>query len=177
MYKLGLGKWDYGYYFMAESYARMWSKDPSTKVGAVIVNDDRVPVGWGYNGHPRGIADTHERYHDRETKYKYVVHAESNAIDNAVGSVRGATMYCTLFPCAEAKCAHRIIQAGIKRVIAPDYHTDDGRADRWIDSHNFSHSLLLEAGIEVILLLPHHIDMWREIFELGNQHQATVAYE
>lgn len=92
-----------------------WSKDPSTKVGSVIVNDKKHIVSVGYNGFPRGVSDTQSRYDDRPTKYKYVCHAERNALDNAHMDVSGCTLFATLMPCNE--CAKSIIQRGIKQVV------------------------------------------------------------
>jgi dCMP deaminase len=95
------------------------SKDPSTQAGAIVVNEDNIVVGVGYNGWPRGIksdALPWEREGDFEnTKYAYVCHAEENAIYNANNSTKDCKIYCTLFPCNE--CAKAIIQAGIKTVV------------------------------------------------------------
>lgn len=95
------------------------SQDPSTQAGAVVVSEDNVVVGVGYNGWPRGI-DSDELPWDRDgdfenTKYAYVCHAEENAVYNANSSTKGCKLYCTLFPCNE--CAKTIIQNGIKEVI------------------------------------------------------------
>lgn len=98
-----------------------WSKDPSTKVGAVIVRQNKTIASVGYNGFPRGFPDDHALYADRGTKYKYVVHAEVNAILTANEPLLGCTIYTwPLPPCAE--CMKAIVQAGIKRwvAIAPD---------------------------------------------------------
>ena len=97
--------------FIGENY----SKDPRTKVGALILRADGTPVSWGYNGFPRGIAETPELWENREEKYKRVLHAESNAIDFARESLDGTTIFCSLFPCSN--CAARIVQAGIKAVV------------------------------------------------------------
>ena len=105
------------------------SKDPDTKVGSVIVNDQNIVVGLGYNGFPRGCDDQLFPWTRKDginptdtmedsmlrSKYTYVVHAEVNAILNSNGSTKDCTLYCTLFPCNE--CAKIIIQAGIKRII------------------------------------------------------------
>ena len=96
------------------------SKDPSTQVGACIVNSHNKIMSVGYNGFPLGCNDdefpwerTGEEY---DTKYPYVCHAELNAILNcAGGSLAGCTIYVALFPCNE--CAKAIIQSGIKRVV------------------------------------------------------------
>lgn len=91
-----------------------WSKDPSTKVGAVIVRPDRTIASLGYNGFPRGVDDT---YQDREHKLLRTVHAEMNAILSAREPLHGCTIYVTpLCPCSN--CAAAVIQAGIVRVVA-----------------------------------------------------------
>lgn len=97
--------------FIGENY----SKDPRTKVGALILRADGTPVSWGYNGFPRGIVETTELWNNREEKYKRVLHAESNAIDFARESLEGTAIFCSLFPCSN--CAARIVQAGIKTVV------------------------------------------------------------
>lgn len=104
----------------------MRSKDPNTQAGAVIVDENKIVVGVGYNGWPRGIKDESlpwERQGDLvDTKYAYVVHAEENAIYNSNKSTKGCSMYCTLFPCNE--CVKTIIQNGIKEIVfaSDKYH-------------------------------------------------------
>lgn len=106
------------------------SKDPSTQVGACIVDQYNHIVGVGYNGVPVNI-DSHDIPWDREgdfldTKYPYMCHAESNAIDNSDCSrIKNSRMYVTLFPCNE--CAQRIINNRIKQVIylSDKYHDVD----------------------------------------------------
>lgn len=96
---------------------RFWSKD-NFKVGAVIVNDDRVVLSTGYNGFPRGFPDTLERLEDKETKRLYAIHAEENAILNAAKNgicINNSTIYISSFPCLN--CAKRIVNSGIKEVI------------------------------------------------------------
>ena len=108
-------------YFMGIALlSSMRSKDPSTQVGACIVNEDKRILSMGYNGMPRCCSDDEYPWGKKESaldsKYLYVCHAELNAILNcAVGSVRGCSVYTTLFPCNE--CAKAIIQSGIKEVI------------------------------------------------------------
>lgn len=136
--------WNKRFLDLAEHVAG-WSKDPSTKVGAVIVNDDKQVLGLGYNGFPRGVHDCGERYNNRDMKLLFVAHAERNALDNA-SDVRGATLYSTLFPCTD--CAKGIIQRGIKTVVttAPN----ETQAKRF----NFDTSKIMfdEAGVELLLL-------------------------
>lgn len=118
-------------YFMGIALlSSMRSKDPSTQVGACIVNDENRIVGVGYNGFPKGCSDDifpWERDGETNlTKYPYVCHAELNAILNSNGNVRGTRIYVALFPCNE--CAKSIIQAGIKEVIyiSDKYSDTDG---------------------------------------------------
>lgn len=106
--------WDTRFLELAQ-HVSGWSKDPSTKVGAVIANEQHQVLSIGYNGFPRGVEDRMSRYNDRDTKLLFVAHAERNALDNAFVDVRGATLYTSLCPCNE--CAKSIIQKGIKRVV------------------------------------------------------------
>ena len=120
-----------------------WSKDPSTKVGCVIRKPDRS-IALGVNGFPTGVADTPERWNDRDTKYKLVVHSEPNAIMNG-GDVRGGTLYTWPFsPCI--RCAGIIIQAGIQRVVAPPCPPD--KLERWGPDLKEAINLLREAGVQ-----------------------------
>lgn len=93
-----------------------WSKDPSTKVGAVILLEDKV-LGLGPNGFARGVNDSPEAFADRESKLGKVIHAEVNAILNAGVPVKGAAIYTTSMCCPA--CAALIIQVGIVRVVVP----------------------------------------------------------
>ena len=120
-----------------------WSKDPSTNVGAVIVDDRNICIGLGYNGFPRGIEDSEERLNNRPIKYKYSVHAEINAVLNSNQSVQGCTIYTTLFPCEN--CAKLLIQAGIKKVVAIGVFGD--LFYRWKESFKISKQMFDEAGI------------------------------
>lgn len=123
-------------YFMALALlSGMRSKDPSTQVGAVLVNPENRIVGIGYNGLPRGCCDDNFPW-DRqgplfETKYAYVCHAEQNAIMNSGGQIAGCRLYVTLFPCNE--CAKLVLQARVSEIIylSDKYHdTDVCRAAR-----------------------------------------------
>ena len=107
------------------SHVAQWSKDPSTKVGCVIVDDDHHVVSVGYNGFPTEVRDYPERYEDRGMKYALVVHAELNAIYSAARlgvSLLGTTLYCTMSPCGE--CMKAIIQVGIDTVLFRDFRED-----------------------------------------------------
>lgn len=134
------------------SHFATWSKDPSTKVGAVIIDHDRRVVGSGYNGFPRGVIDNEDRYIEKMVKYKMVVHAEANSILNAVKSVRDCTLYATKFPCTE--CTKLIIQSGVCRVIAPTL-VEDGSV--WAEDAKFSITMLREAYVAVYAWTPDRI--------------------
>lgn len=137
-------KWHYRYLDLARHVAT-WSKDPSTKVGAVIVDQLARPVSFGFNGLPRGVLDSPDRLNVRETKYKMIVHGERNAILFAGRSVAGCTLYTVPFmPCAQ--CAGMIIQAGITRVVAPRFDSE-----RWAEDFKLTEQMFAEAGVELIL--------------------------
>ena len=117
-----------------------WSKDPSTQVGAVVVDEDRRIVSLGYNGFPFGISDD-KRLDNREIKYKMIVHAECNALLFCSEPPVGCTIYTYPFmPCP--KCAGMIIQTGITRVVSYQSHND-----RWEDDFAISRGMFKEAGI------------------------------
>lgn len=123
-----------------------WSKDPSTQVGAVIVNEHKQVLSMGYNGFPRGVSDSPIRYADRDTKLMFVAHAERNALDNAHMDVRGATLYSTLCPCNE--CAKSIIQRGIRKVVSKKY--DDEYSKRF--NFDITKQMFAETGIELVFV-------------------------
>ena len=137
-------KWDSRYMQLAKTVAG-WSKDPSSKIGAVAVSSKGQVLCTGYNGFPRGVDDSLTRYYDRELKYKMVVHAETNAIFNATYngvSLDGATMYVYGLPvCSD--CAKGLIQVGIKRVVIYGEI-----ADRWKESWKLTEQLFREAGVK-----------------------------
>jgi len=134
-------KWDQRFLELAKLVST-WSKDPSTKVGAVITDDRRI-ISVGYNGFPEGVLDSAERYSNREIKYKYMVHAERNALLFANTSVKGMTLYTYPFmPCSE--CAGMIIQSGIKRVV-----TLINTNERWKESFKITKNMFGEAGVRL----------------------------
>ena len=137
-------KWDQRYLKLAEEVAS-WSKDPSRKIGAVAVGAKGQVLAQGFNGFPRGIDDSEERYNDRERKYELVVHAEMNVIYNATYSgvsLDGATLYVTGLPvCSE--CAKGIVQVGIKRVIMREMEIPES----WLSSWHKTREIFHEAKI------------------------------
>jgi len=140
--------WDKRFLDLAEHISK-WSKDPSTKVGAVAVRDRRI-LATGYNGFPRGIADSQIHLENREAKLLRTVHAEANIVAQASRhgvSLADAYIYIWPFlPCAS--CCTLLMQAGISRVVVPDRPTPD----RWQTSFYTSVELLKEVGITLTLL-------------------------
>lgn len=140
-----MANWDQRYLELARNIAG-WSKDPSSKIGAVAIGSKGQVLAQGYNGFPRGIDDGEDNYNDRETKYKYVVHAEMNCIYNASYngvSLDGATLYVWGLPvCSE--CAKGIVQVGIKRVIMPVMDIPD----KWWESFLVTQDIFSQAGVE-----------------------------
>lgn len=139
-------KWDQRFLDLAKHLSG-WSKDPSTKVGCVVVGEDREIRSTGFNGFPRGISDDNERLTNREKKYPLICHAEENAIMHAarIGvSLKGSSAFVTWPPCS--RCARSLIQAGIKEVVYP---TPENIPERWLDDFETSNGMLLEAGLVV----------------------------
>lgn len=135
--------WDCRFIELAAQIAT-WSKDPSTKVGAVLTDHHRRVLGTGYNGFPRGVPDNTHWYSDKEEKYPRVVHAEMNALLG--NKTEGATLYTyPLPPCPD--CAKHIIQADVSRVVIYD---NRGKNAKWAESfERHSYPMLEQAGIEV----------------------------
>jgi len=142
--------WDRRYLDIAKTVST-WSKDPSTKVGAVLVDTEGRVVGTGYNGFPKGVHDDPSRYANRELKYELVVHAEINAILTAGHQARGSTLYVYPgfgSPCMCTGCAKAAIQAGVKRVVGLVEEIDAERLARWKASLHYSQLMCNEGGIE-----------------------------
>lgn len=140
-------EWDE--YFMGIAFlSAMRSKDPSTQVGACIIDEDKKIIGIGYNGFPVGSSDDKMPWGKEgnflDTKYPYVVHAELNAILNSIKSLKNCTIYVTHFPCNE--CAKAIVQSGIKKVV---YFSDK---HKHLDSSKASKMILENAGVETVNL-------------------------
>lgn len=134
-------KWDLRFLALAK-HVSTWSKDPSTQVGAVLVRPDRTVESLGFNGFPRGMNDDPERYADRDTKYKYIVHGEMNAILSA-SDTKGCTLYLWPFLSCE-RCAVHVIQAGITRVVCPENDNP-----RWADALAVSARMFEESMLDV----------------------------
>lgn len=135
-------KWnDYFMHLAGEVSKR--SKDPSTQVGAVIVDREHHILATGYNGFPPGCEDN-DRLWERPIKYDRVIHAELNAIAQAARlghAIDGAVIYTTAFPCNE--CAKAIIASGIRKIYAgPPLHG-------WGESYKLANGLLTEAKVRI----------------------------
>lgn len=127
-------------FFALADLVGSWSKDPSTKVGAVIIRPDRTIASVGYNGFPRGVLD---HYTTREDKLLRTVHAEANAILTAREPLHGYTIYVTpLHPCAN--CAGLIIQAGIKTV---HFKTNTPSSAAWSDHAVAMTEMFIDTGV------------------------------
>ena len=148
-------RWDARFLEMAKVVAS-WSKDPSTKVGAVIVRPDKTVCSVGFNGFPRFVDDSPGQYADRNIKYPQVKHAEENAILFAREHLAGYTLY--VYPLRTCcPCSGDVIQAGIKRVVVGldeighercILHPDPAFNFQFVD-RNFA-----AAGIEETIYLP-----------------------
>lgn len=138
---------------VAQAFANM-SKDPSTKVGAVALDEKMNIVSAGYNGFPRGVVDSEDRYNNREVKYSLVAHAEANLVAQAAyggRSLAGSTVLVTPLPPCSA-CAKLLVQAGVKRVVIYTSGfrvTDEARA-RWKVETEVAWTIFSEAGVEVM---------------------------
>jgi dCMP deaminase len=139
-------KWDRRFLELAKHISE-WSKDPSTKVGCVVVGDDREIRSTGFNGFPRGIEDDPARLEDREQKDPLICHAEENAIMHAarIGiSLKGNTAYISWPPCS--RCTRSLIQAGVNEVVFP---AGVEVPERWRSDFDIAIAMMNEAGIAV----------------------------
>jgi len=144
-----MSTWDKKYLGLAR-YISDWSKDPSTKVGAVIADKDHRLVSLGYNGLAQRTDDSPERLNNRDLKYKIIIHGELNAMHFANRSdLSDCTIYLWPFLSCSS-CTSQIIQRGIRRVVAPAIPED--LRSRWEESLNLSIKLYEEAKTEVKLV-------------------------
>jgi len=141
---------DWDEYFFRHVYLASWkSKDPRSKIGATLVKDG-VVISEGYNGFGRGVLDLPERYEDRETKYKFVVHAEANAILNCVRTgiaTKNSILYTQGKPCHE--CSKLIIQAGVKEIVYHSIWPNLIHSQKWVESIQIAEIMLREANIDI----------------------------
>ena len=126
-----------------------WSKDSSSKVGAVIVTPDKNPVSFGFNGMPPGIDDNVAERHDRPEKYFWMEHAERNAIYQADRHLlKGSFIFATHMPCAD--CARAIIKSKVSGLVyIAEHGIDSPVCQRNHDNYRASQEMLAESGIEI----------------------------
>jgi len=149
-----LTKWHLRFIELAKHIAS-WSKDRSTKVGAVAVGPNREIRSTGYNGFPRGVDDDIEERHERPLKYIYTEHSERNCLYHAarIGvSLEGCEMYCTHFPCPD--CARGIIQSGIISLFYPEDKSEGARGfrERSYEAHKLSLEMLISSGVNCYII-------------------------
>lgn len=137
-------KWDTRFIDLAKLVAS-WSKDPSTQVGAVIVDKDKRIVSTGFNGFPQGVDD---EVTDRDIKLLRTIHAEENALLFARRDVTGMTVYVTRPPCA--RCAAKLIQSGVARVVYPLPPVDF--VERWGNEMREANAMFSQVGTTITAL-------------------------
>ena len=138
-----MNKWDARFLDMAKLVSG-WSKDPSTKVGAVLTDGKEV-ISVGFNGLPKGVPDeVDQNMTDRARKYPMVIHAEVNAINYANRCLEGTTLYAT--HCLCAKCAGQAVQTGVKRVVVAAL-PDNRFVERWGEEMELAKYMLGHAGV------------------------------
>lgn len=159
------------YFRLVKFMANMFSKDPSTKVGALFLKPKSLEIlTLGYNGMPRGINERDATRWERPKKYELTEHAERNAIYNSARngvSLLGSICVVTMFPCHD--CARGIINSGASAVVCENYNENENH-ERWRNSWNTSMEMFVEAGIDVILLSQDEIKIKDEEFD-------TILYE
>ena len=139
-----INKWDLRYLHMAQLVST-WSKDPSTKTGAVFVDSENRVISVGFNGLPRGEEDDYEILNNRKRKYQHIIHCEENAILFADRErLKGSTLYTWPFMSC-VKCMNRNIQVGCIRHVAP---YDDN--PRWVDSFKETRELCKKYNVELL---------------------------
>jgi len=141
-------KWDTRFLELSKLVSS-WSKDPSTKTGAVIVRPDKTVLSIGFNGFPKNMKDNPEQYANREIKYSKIVHCEMNALIHARESVEGCTLYTWPFASCD-RCAVHMLQAGITQFVFPKL--PENLIERWKESTDKTKKYIKEAGVK-----------WREI--------------
>ena len=145
------------YFFKLAETVSLKSKDPSTKVGCVLTNESNEVLSVGFNGFPKGVEDTDQRYNNRELKYKLIVHSEANAISIAAKNgikLQDSILWINWMPCTS--CAKLLIQAGVKEVningLSKEYNNLELQK-RWSEELELSKTLFEEAGIKVNVCL------------------------
>lgn len=141
-----MAKWDQRFCELAQFVAE-WSKDPNAKVGAVVFSRRGGDISIGYNGFPMGVEDSADRLQDPDIKLELVVHAEQNALIAAGSRTAGSTLYVWGKPVC-ARCAGSIIQAGVRRIVAPSPESLEPDS-KWQKTGMYAHQMFSEAGLQV----------------------------
>lgn len=150
-----MDKWDRRFLNLAKHISE-WSKDPSTKVGAVIVDNNHRIISVGYNGIPQGVDDLRERLDNRDIKWNVVIHAETNAILFSKRDLEACTIYTyPLLSCPN--CTSIIIQSGIKRIVS--LFSNHPRLE---ENLKLSRQLYYEAGVVIQLYYEEELDELKE---------------
>lgn len=136
-------KWDLRFLQLAKLVSS-WSKDPSTKTGAVIVRPDNTVVSLGFNGFPHRMSDAEDLYIDREKKYSRIIHCEMNALIHAREILINCTLYTYPFICCD-RCVVQMIEAGIIRFVSPIPTTD--ALSRWEGAFEKAKDYILESEL------------------------------
>ena len=139
------------YLKVAKKIAKIFSKDPSTKVAAILLNSDYNMISYGYNCMPCGLDDNIDSRWIRPIKYKYVEHAERNAIYNATRKgikTEGSIAITTLFPCTD--CTRALIQSGIRTIVCPS--NNEINNSNWNEDWKISLEILNECGINILYI-------------------------
>lgn len=126
-----------------------YSKDPKTRIGAVLVKNDTI-ISCGFNSFPRKVRDLVERYNDRELKHLYVTHGETNCLLNAARhgiNTFGSVIFTQGIPCSE--CSKNCIQAGVSRIVVHKQWPNLTHSEKWVKSTRISEIMLKEAGVEI----------------------------
>jgi dCMP deaminase len=141
------------YFKLARCMADIFSKDPATKVGTIILKEGTMQIlSVGYNGFARGVDETNRERWERPAKYDFCVHSEINSICNAARSgtsLEGSIAVVTLYPCCD--CCRALIQSGVKTLVTLPPNYED---PKWGDQFRVSKLMMDEAGIEIMLLEP-----------------------
>ena len=158
LYIMEISKWDFR--FLQRAYQNsLWSKDPSTKCGAVLVRPDKSIASDGYNGFPPGVEDTDDRLNNRNIKNSIVRHAEQNAISFCRDvDMSELTLYVWPFqPCTV--CMGEIITRKIKKVVSFELDPDNPKHQRWAENFSLAKDMADEAGVELILFPTFYRDL------------------
>lgn len=151
-----LSKWDKRFLRLAKEVAS-WSKDPTTKCGAVLVRPDKTIASVGFNGFPRKLPDRYDLYHHREQKLARIIHAEMNAIRYCQEKVDGYTVYVWPMPPCD-RCAAHLISHNIARVVSP--FPPQAQAERWKEALAQSEAMYDEAGVAFNAFQIHENPQW-----------------